>query len=264
MRQAWLMLALVTSGALVIGNACSSDGSTAANGAAGEGGDATTSGGESPTERGGSNAQSGNAGERTSGGDGGATPVGASGAAGAPGAAGGASAGEGGSSPGEGGTGPSGEGGGGGADPCDFGEASSAGTNEELNLFGQVVYFADGESLPAGRYRIEYVDGCMKYGGGQDWTIHAYANGSFGWWFVGETTAQQIVLPPGTVGYAASGGAYATFDECVAANLLLAPVEFDFVGGKLGVWLQDSPYSDNVAGVDNRNPKWSLVRLNCE
>jgi hypothetical protein len=145
---------------------------------------------------------------------------------------------------------------------CDLGEVASSGTQANLDLFGTVIYFGDGATLPAGRYRATYVDGCMKYGGGQDWTIHAYAGAEpFGWWFVGETTADKIVAPPGTVGYATSNGAFATFDECVAANLALAPLEFDFTGGKIGVWLQDSPYSDNLAGADGRNPKWQLSLL---
>jgi hypothetical protein len=85
-----------------------------------------------------------------------------------------------------------------------------------------------------GHYRIDYVDGCMKYGGGQGWTIHAYAGGSYAWWFVGATSSEQVVQPPGTVGFSVGAGAYAEFEECVAANLLLSPVEFDFAGGKLG------------------------------
>jgi hypothetical protein len=38
-------------------------------------------------------------------------------------------------------------------------------------------------------------------------------------------------------------------------------VEFDFDGGPLGVWLNDTPYLDNVAGDNGRNPAWSLVFL---
>jgi hypothetical protein len=159
-----------------------------------------------------------------------------------------------------------GDGGGGGDgdgdSSCELGEVSSTGTNENLDLFGRVVYFADGIALPAGRYRTRYVDGCMKYSSAQDWAIHAYPNAEpDGWWFVGADTTDKVVVPPGTIGFLVSNGGFATFDECVAANLLLPPVDFDFAGGKLGVWLQDSPYSDNAAGVDNRNPKWTLTLL---
>ena len=144
---------------------------------------------------------------------------------------------------------------------CSFGSAASLAVPGMLDLFGQISYFGDGGVLPGGRYVVRYVDGCMKYGGGQDWTIHAYASGSIAWWLVGASSSIQYLMPPGTVGYAASNGAYVQFADCVAANLLLPPVEFDFDGGVLGVWLQDSPYSDNLAGEGGRNPSWQLTRL---
>lgn len=155
------------------------------------------------------------------------------------------------------------EGGAGGESQCNLGEVQSAGTQQNLDLFGTVVYFSDGAELPAGRYRAKYVDGCMQYGSGQAWTIHAYAGGNpcCGWWFVGDTADQRIVNPPGTVGYTPANGAFSSFDECVAANQALPPLEFDFAGGKLGVWLEDVPYSDNLAGQDGRNPKWQLTQL---
>lgn len=155
-----------------------------------------------------------------------------------------------------------GGGGGDGDSSCELGEVSSTGTNENLDLFGRVVYFADGIALPAGRYRIKYVDGCMKYSSAQDWAVHAYPNAEpDGWWLVGADTTDKVAVPPGTIGFLVSNGGFATFDECVAANLALSPADFDFAGGKLGVWLQDNPYSDNAAGADDRNPKWTLKLL---
>jgi hypothetical protein len=153
-------------------------------------------------------------------------------------------------------------GGGDGDSSCELGEVSSTGTNQNLDLFGRVVYFADGIALPSGRYRIKYVDGCMKYSSAQDWAVHAYPNAEpDGWWLVGADTTDKVAVPPGTIGFLVSNGGFATFDECVAANLALPPADFDFAGGRLGVWLQDSPYSDNAAGVDDRNPKWTLRLL---
>jgi hypothetical protein len=147
---------------------------------------------------------------------------------------------------------------------CSFGTAANLATDQSLNLFGDIVYFGGGAVLPAGRYRVTYLDGCMKYGGGQDWTIHAYADGHDAWWF-GAASGNQLVMPPGTFGYSTGTGAYANFADCVTANQALAPKEFDFAGGQLGVWLQDSPVSDNLAGEDGRNPKWKLERLGgCE
>jgi hypothetical protein len=149
-----------------------------------------------------------------------------------------------------------------GASSCELGEVSSLGTNQNLDLFGNIVYFADGIELPAARYRITYLDGCMKYSAAQDWSLHAYAGAEpDGWWFVGDDQTHKVVVPPGTVGFLLSNGGFSTFDQCVAANLALAPIEFDFAGGKLGAWLQDSPYSDNMAGEGDRNPKWKLTLL---
>jgi hypothetical protein len=256
MRNGLLLSVLGLTALGLVSNACSSDSSSDAAGSeAGQAGE-NERGGSGSSNVGGSTSHGGSAGERAS----------ASGAAGEVAAMGGAGEGGGGTASDAGAAGggmggaQTGEGGSGGADRCDFGEASSAGTDEALNLFGEVVYFANGEALPAGHYRIQYIDGCMQYSSGQAWAVHAYADGSVGWWFVGESTADRVVMPPGTVTYST----FATFDECVAANLLLPASEFDFAGGKLGVWLADSPYSDNLAGVDNRNPKWSLVRVDCE
>lgn len=161
---------------------------------------------------------------------------------------------------------PEGSAGEAGASSCELGEVSSTGTNQSLDLFGSIVYFADGIELPAGHYRITYVDGCMKYSAAQDWAVHAYAGADpDGWWFVGNDQTQKVIVPPGTVGFLVSNGGFSTFDLCVAANLALPPVEFDFAGGKLGAWLQDAPYTDNVAGEGDRNPKWKLTLLgDCE
>lgn len=148
-----------------------------------------------------------------------------------------------------------------GGDTCSLGTASSFATGQNLDLFGTIVYFGDGNALPPGRYSVRYLDGCMKYGSAQGWTIHAYADGHNAWWLVGASSANRVVMPPGTIGWSPSNGAFAAFEDCVAANLLLPTKEFDFAGGPLGVWLLDSPYSDNLAGVDNRNPKWELTRL---
>jgi hypothetical protein len=149
-----------------------------------------------------------------------------------------------------------------GASSCELGEVSSAGTNQNLDLFGSIVYFADGIELPAGRYRITYVDGCMKYSAVQAWSLHAYAGAEpDGWWFVGKDQTQKIVVPPGTVGFLVGSGGFSTFEECVTANLALPPSEFEFSGGKIGAWLQDAPYTDNLAGEGNRNPKWKLTLL---
>ncbi len=144
---------------------------------------------------------------------------------------------------------------------CTIGEVTSEATASNLSLFGTPVYFNNGNSLPAGTYRITYVDGCMKYGGGQGWTVNAYAGGCCSWWLIGESTSEKKLVPPGTIGYAVGSGAYASFTDCEAASRQTPAQEFAHTGGRLGVWLQDSPYTDNLAGENGRNPRWRLVRL---
>lgn len=130
------------------------------------------------------------------------------------------------------------------------------------DVFGQSVSFAGGAALAPGRYRVTYVDGCMKYSSAQDWSVNAYAlddaAGSDHWWFVNDGQQVASVIPPGTVGFVVGQGGYATFDECVQANLAVPPVELTLPGGPLAVWLADSPYTDNAAGPDGRAPSWSL------
>jgi len=199
---------------------------------------------------GGGTAGGGTAGRGTAG-AGGVAGGGGTAAGGTAGAAGGGAAGAGGAGSPDAGAG------------CSYGVASSQATTSQLNLFGTPAYFNGGQPLPAGHYVITYVDGCMKYGSGQGWTVNAYADGHDGWWLVGATTGDKYVVLPGTIGYAAGSGAFDAFEDCVTASKLSAPVMFTHAGGVLGIWLQDSPYSDNSAGENDRNPAWRLDRTDC-
>ena len=143
---------------------------------------------------------------------------------------------------------------------CLIGEARNPATPESLDLFGTIRYYADGEVLPPGRYRVSLLDGCMKYSSNQDWTIHAYEAPDLGW-YLGTLSGEKLVHLPGTVGFLASAGAYTDFEACVAANQALDPLVFDFDGGRLGIWLDDSNYADNLPGENGRNPLWELTRL---
>ena len=147
-------------------------------------------------------------------------------------------------------------------DPCKVGQAKSS-TDAGLDLFGSIIYFADGAIIPAGKYRVSYVDGCMKYGGGQGWTVNAFAAGQgVNWRIVAETKTSELATPPGTVGYAVGAGAYANFEDCVTASKAVPPVDFDLpADSRVGVYLKDSPYSDNQEGEGGRNPKWELTSL---
>jgi len=136
------------------------------------------------------------------------------------------------------------------AAPCDFGELVS-------DAFGASAWWNGGAPLPAAHYRVTYVDGCMKYSSSQGWTVNAYANGPDTLYVVGANEA-MIAPAPGTVGFLVNQGAFVSFDACVAANQSDAPLEFDWAGGPIGLWLDDSPYTDNVAGQSGRNPTYRL------
>jgi hypothetical protein len=143
------------------------------------------------------------------------------------------------------------------AGPCDFDATVVS------DIFGQTVFINAGNPWPAGRYRITYVDGCMKYAAvGQDWSVNAYANGPDNFWLV-DASHNLLLVPPGTAGFLAGQGGFSLFDDCVAANHALQPIEFDFAGGALGVWLEDSPYSDNEVGEGGRNPTWRITSTTC-
>jgi hypothetical protein len=141
---------------------------------------------------------------------------------------------------------------------CDFGTVTG-------NVFGQPVYFANGATVPAGRYRVTFVDGCMKYAPTEGWTVNAYPldnlQGTDHWWFVSNGQDIPGVLPPGTVGFFLGSGGFLSFDACVQANLQLPPVDLDVPSGPFGVRLFDDPYDGNLPGLDGRSPTWSLQCL---
>ena len=146
---------------------------------------------------------------------------------------------------------------------CAVGTAGSFAMAGTLNLFGATVYYDDGGALPPGHYRIAYVDGCMQYGQGQNWTCNGARWLNDGWYLVGSTTDDHVLEAPCTWWQSplSTDGTFATFDDCVDANTAVPPVDFDFDfdGGPLGLWLSDYPYDDNTPGVNGRNPKWQLT-----
>lgn len=145
---------------------------------------------------------------------------------------------------------------------------------EDLTLLEveQAVYFAGGASLPAGRYRIAYVDGCRRFepsNGG--WTVHGSVltiTGTSACWVV-DGAGEQVVMTPGTAGFLVGEGfepygAFATYPECIAANCALAAVEFEFAGGTLGLLdTGDTNPVDDERGeaAGGRSPTFRLTRL---
>jgi hypothetical protein len=147
--------------------------------------------------------------------------------------------------------------------PCDGGVPYTQQliATDNVVMFGTIQYFNAGMPIPAGRYTVRYVDGCMKYAPQFDWSV----NGNLpptccNWWFVGTDSQDRRVLLPGTVGSVAPDGAWTNFEDCVTANKLQPPKVFDHAGGKLGLFMDDIQYDDNVAGVSGRNPTYSLTQ----
>ncbi len=143
---------------------------------------------------------------------------------------------------------------------CDLGVAKGD------PLGGGVTPFdAEGNPLPAGRYRLTYTDGCMVYGGGQPYTVHAYqpsadAAAYASWLLVTADGGFQPVKLPGFWIYGPDAAAGpANYGACVTLNLTSPPVEFDYdAGAPLGVRVNDSPLGDNLAGPDGGVPAWRL------
>ena len=144
------------------------------------------------------------------------------------------------------------------AETCTDGVASGKSWELMPDMFGMPSFFAEGADLPAGRYRIDYVDGCIRF----DpliyfWTVHGFV--TFEYVVFRESTANLIGLAPGVV----SLFGYGVFEDCITANKAVEPLLVDHPGGKLGIWNNDFMPSDNTAGEGNRNPKWRLSRV-CE
>jgi hypothetical protein len=100
-----------------------------------------------------------------------------------------------------------------------------------------VRYFAGGAALPAGRYRLTYVDGCNTYGIGIGWTVHGGRTvlGVFSCSLIGDD-GNAFAFTPGTELYPDAGiGEVYVYADCVAANCSQAPLDFDFAGGRLGI-----------------------------
>jgi hypothetical protein len=188
---------------------------------------------------------------------------------------------------------------------CDYSETRSlasrcqqdggASLPEDLtaDTLGTVRYYSGGTPLPAGRYRVAYVGGCMAYGVGASavsgWTVHGsrgdFITGLSAFWMVRDD-GSLIVIAPGTAGTLVvpddcsplapgceaqfatslsdpSAGAFATYDECVTANCTLPATDFNFEGGVLGLRYGAISSVVTVPGesVGGRSPTYRLSRL---
>ncbi len=147
---------------------------------------------------------------------------------------------------------------------------TDAGTCEGATVLGPITpdvhgaptYFANGAALGAGRYRITYLDGCLRYEGPWGWSVNGLD--TYRYLIIGETTTEVLAPAPGltSTGFFSAALDYPVFDDCVAASRALPSldVDIDFAGGRLGIWQNDFKPEDNVPGPDNRSPTWLLTR----
>lgn len=131
------------------------------------------------------------------------------------------------------------------------------------DVYGNVVYFNNGNPIPAGTCTITYAGGCMQYAPGYGWTVHeappGIVNGASGFWLVTTSGATRISMLPGNFDYQMTSTGYATFDACMTANFAQdTPMVVQWPGGVLGVWLEDYPYNDNTGGPGGDNPTWDM------
>jgi hypothetical protein len=113
-----------------------------------------------------------------------------------------------------------------------------------------IVYYAGGAPLPRGRYRVSYVKGCFSC------CVTLLDN----FWLVGEDIFSLIATLPGG---SAEGLDIPPVASCPVVNAPYPELEFEFAGGKLGVWLSDAVAIENIDGdgEGGPNPTWRLTLL---
>lgn len=107
-----------------------------------------------------------------------------------------------------------------------------------------VTYWNNGFDIPEGTYRIAYVNGAWISPG----PIYLVGDGVLaagkgrGYYIVYNNGGTEVAFPP--------SGLYASQALCEAANAGAAIV-INHIGGKIGMYLHDSPYADNSDGSPN-------------
>lgn len=111
-------------------------------------------------------------------------------------------------------------------------------------------YFGSSFNYPAGFYRVTYTGGALQYNPAFDFGLNDSAIHRF-----------TILYNDGAVEVVAPALDYQKFATQAALESHNAGqfVEFTHAGGKIGVYLEDFPYSDNVPG--SPNPTYQLSRI---
>lgn len=114
------------------------------------------------------------------------------------------------------------------------------------------TYWNSGEDIPAGNYRVSYVEGAWISPG----PIYLVGDGVLA---AGKGRGYYITYNNGTAEVAFPvSGLYASQALCEAANAGRS-ITFTHTGGKIGMFLWDSPYFDNSPG--SPNPTFKLETL---
>lgn len=134
------------------------------------------------------------------------------------------------------------------SDPGDF--------NVSTNPYRQSpTWINGGESLPAGHYRVIYLGGSADWHSGPPDYDPSGVYGTTGYYIVTESS------PSNSAGWTIPGVEnYDTAPEAEDATAALSPLEFSHGGGKIGIWLSCSYYSDNQAGSTGA-PNWKLEQM---
>ena len=117
-------------------------------------------------------------------------------------------------------------------------------------------------SAPAGNYRVDYKYGAMKYHAASNpgWYLNANAGQGFRITYSGGVTVEA----PHT-GYSVFGDYSPSLDIGGAADVAAANagafLNFTHTGGNIEMFLQDSPYGDNVADGWVGSPLFVVTRL---
>jgi len=120
------------------------------------------------------------------------------------------------------------------------------------DIFSDTVSWFDSDaSFPATNYVIGYLTGAMRYAEYIGWSVNLNNWIPFNGFIITDGASNQVPGPG-----IATGTEWATQALCEAANAGLYVV-YEHVGGQIGMYLNDNPYSDNYAG--SPNPTFGLL-----
>jgi hypothetical protein len=129
----------------------------------------------------------------------------------------------------------------------------------EINLHLTSSADANNPIMPAGTYRVSYVQGALDYdGGGDDNTIHDDNTNGQGFWIANNAGLSFGTQAPGELS-GAKGVSHATLVLCEAGSAGMTKTITQAVAGPIGVYNYDSVHADNVSAA--RAVQYKLEQL---